>query len=809
MTDSAQIVQAQRRLNVEEASLLKTVVDRQVESAVEKYGVSQYAKMWLAGMDMPNTQSSKPSRPYSQVELVYTCVNKLIAGVAGLPPVLSTIDDRIVESGPVWDVLFNNPSLSWERFVVDSIGYYCLYGEVFWLFTDMAGLRPKEIRVIGPNQMTPITHNRLADGELLGWEFRGGGGKRVPLSLSEVHQWKAFNPDSRHRGIGPLEAAANSLNYSFASALYNASALANGAEPGLILTAPGKLDPDQVGMLRSQFDARHKGAGQAKRTAVLTGGLEASTVAMKMTDMEVAKITAMSDKKICSTWGVPPGVAGLVTEAQYSHGPAMRDFIFNTIIPLVRLFAGNITAGIVSKFYSSDSKSVELKDAAYFGGMRTLPLQRRKAYRHARQRALAGNQRLFLWFDTYQHPVVQEAKEEEAEKVLKYTEAGVPLNQIIDAHDLPYELVAHGDDWWIPMGQVPARFTLEAGLEGLTGPSLPEAEEEPEKAAPDYLCASKAQDEAHRLRIWRNWVTSWLGIEKEYTESMRIFFVRQQRQLIAKLRKALKPADDGRQTTDDGRQALSVSAGVTSEIRDTISDIIARVVFDLKSENGKLKVINHTFFSKAGELGARQAGAEILGLKADALAEFAEQVRIRPAVKRSLLISSRKITGVNATTQEMVANQLQTGLDAGEGLTELTARIKKTLGSNRQRAQSIARTQTAGAVGTGRHEGFKVAGVELKTWLTSHDENVRDSHRAAESRYAEGIALDVPFQVGGDLLMHPGDPAGSAAQIINCRCVELVKFASGGAGKAFDLTVYTRLQFYSYSDMQKAKAVKE
>ncbi len=744
-------------------------------------------------MDVSSDTQSKPSKPYSQVELVYTCVNKLIAGVAGLPPVLSTIDDKIVESGPVYDLLFDNSALSWERFVVDSIGLYALYGECFWVFTDMDGRRPKEIRVVGPKQMSPITHNRLAGGELLGWEFRSGG-QRAPFPLGEVWQWKGFNPDDLHRGIGPLQASANSLNYSFASALYNASALSNGAEPGLILSAPGKLDPDQIAMLRSQFDSRHKGAGRTKRTAVLTGGLEASTVAMKMTDMEVAEITAMSDKKICSTFGVPPGVAGLVTEAQYSHGPAMRDFIFNTIIPLARLFAGNITAGIVNKFYSAESKGVELEDAALFGGMRTLPLQRRKAYRSARQKALASKNKLFLWFDTYRHPVVQEAKEEEAEKVLKYTEAGVPLNQIIEAHDLPYEQVEHGNDWWINMGRVPARFTLEAGLEGLTGPSLPEGEGEPKatRRQTDETQDSKLKtqnSEAARLRIWRNWVISWAGIEKEYTEAMRIFFVRQQRLLTDKLQKAMAQTETGIQKTEQKNPPTS--------------EVVARVVFDLKVENGKLKVINHTFFGKAAELGARQAAAEILGLKGDALDAFAEAAKIRPAVKRSLLISSRRITNVNATTQNMVANQLRTGLDAGEGINELTARIKKTLGSNRQRAQGIARTQTAGAVSTGRHEGFKASGVELKTWLTSQDEKVRDSHRAAEARYAEGIALDVPFYVGGDLLMYPGDPVGAAAEIINCRCCELAKRT---AAKVFDLACYAALQFYSYNDMQKAKA---
>ena len=381
MTD--QMIQPER-LSPEAAGLLYAAIDRQVESAKAKYGISQYAKLWLAGYDADEFESnSKPSKPYSQIELVYTCINKLIAGVAGLPPVVSTIDERIVESGPAYDCLFNNPAITWERFVADSIGFFSLFGEVFWLFPDLTGTRPNEIMVVGPKQMKPITANRLADGDLIGWEYRTSGGARIPLSLSEVYQWRAFNPDDLHRGIGPLQAAANSMNYSFASALYNASALGNGAEPGIILSAPGKLDDDQVRLLRSQFDARHKGAGKAKRTALLTGGLEAKTVAMKMTDMEVAKITEMSDKKICSTFGVPPGVAGLVTEAQYSHGPAMRDFIFNTIIPLAGVFAGNVTQGIVSRFFGSESRSVGVKDSVSLSAYRSLPLSRRREFRSA------------------------------------------------------------------------------------------------------------------------------------------------------------------------------------------------------------------------------------------------------------------------------------------------------------------------------------------------------------------------------------------------------------------------------------------
>lgn len=749
--------------------------------------------MWLAGLDMPDDKDSKPAKPYKQVALVYICVNKLINAIAGLPLVLSTIDEKIVESGPVYDLFFNNPATSWQKFITETIGHYALTRDVFWIFLDSEGSNPKEILIVSGTQMHPLTSDGTAGGQLIGWEFRGFGGQRVRFTLDEVYQWKNFNPYDRFHGLGPATASNLNINYSFAADLYNSNALANAAEPGAILTTAGKLDEDQIRLIRNQFEARHKGSAKAKRTAVLTGGLDIKTIAMKMTDMQVAKITEMSDKKICSSFGIPPGVAGLITEAQYSHGPAMQDFIFNTVIPLATLFADELTAGILSRFSSakwlsnSDNfPAIDIKDAKFYSGLRH-SLSKNVFYRQGRHKAVAVQKKVFAWFDAGQHPVVQEHQREVAEKVLKFTEAGVMLNDIIEAHDLPYKEVPWGNDWWIPMGNVPARLTLEAGLEGITGPSLPEGqpqgEEEPEKSqllSPSIKSIDKDSDQ-QRLRLWRNWVISWAGIEREYKDAMRKFFVRQQRILLDKLKKALSE--------------LKFS---NNEIRAPSDDIIARVVFDLKIEDNKIKVINQVFFGKAVELGIRQGLVEIAGFSGDKLDELTEQIKRIPVIKGKLIISTHKITGINKTTQRLIANQLRTGLEAEEGLNELAVRVSKTLGSNRARALSIARTQTAGAIGTGRHEGLKAAGIELKSWVTSGDSNVRDAHIAAGQRYADGIPVDQPFEIDGELLMYPGDPAGSAHNIINCRCVEIARRA---AGKIFELSHYSK--FYSYSDMQK------
>ena len=55
-----------------------------------------------------------------------------------------------------------------------------------------------------------------------------------------------------------------------------------------------------------------------------------------------------------------------------------------------------------------------------------------------------------------------------------------------------------------------------------------------------------------------------------------------------------------------------------------------------------------------------------------------------------------------------------------------------------------------------------------KEWLTAVDGRERDAHRMANGQKRDPLE---PFNVGGELLMLPGDPRGSASNIINCRCV--------------------------------------
>lgn len=91
------------------------------------------------------------------------------------------------------------------------------------------------------------------------------------------------------------------------------------------------------------------------------------------------------------------------------------------------------------------------------------------------------------------------------------------------------------------------------------------------------------------------------------------------------------------------------------------------------------------------------------------------------------------------------------------------------------RGSVIARTESVNALRSGQEEAIRQA-VEVgevegefttKTWQDTGDGRTRPEHAAADG---QTVPVDQPFIVGGEQLMYPGDPAGSAANTIQCRC---------------------------------------
>lgn len=139
-------------------------------------------------------------------------------------------------------------------------------------------------------------------------------------------------------------------------------------------------------------------------------------------------------------------------------------------------------------------------------------------------------------------------------------------------------------------------------------------------------------------------------------------------------------------------------------------------------------------------------------------------------------VAGQRVIGVQGTARKTlmsVTQRLMTDKDfmvAGE---VVQARIlkKEFKKYSTYQAKRLVRTESTFAANYASMVAAKdiFAGKDLmKEWIAAMDERTRPAH--AQANMGKPIPANDKFNVGGELLMIPGDPAGSAGNVINCRC---------------------------------------
>jgi SPP1 gp7 family putative phage head morphogenesis protein len=104
----------------------------------------------------------------------------------------------------------------------------------------------------------------------------------------------------------------------------------------------------------------------------------------------------------------------------------------------------------------------------------------------------------------------------------------------------------------------------------------------------------------------------------------------------------------------------------------------------------------------------------------------------------------------------------------GEGFPKMAKRVKEAMGDKAKNVMTIARTEGHTAANQGKMASAEVAekaGVNMvKVWDSTLDSRTRSEHGSMDGQKRK---LDEKFSNG---LMYPGDPAGGAYWVINCRC---------------------------------------
>lgn len=189
-----------------------------------------------------------------------------------------------------------------------------------------------------------------------------------------------------------------------------------------------------------------------------------------------------------------------------------------------------------------------------------------------------------------------------------------------------------------------------------------------------------------------------------------------------------------------------------------------------------------TMIDAFGERILGQGKSMGLILETKDFAEFFQRLALEYIAQESI---RRRIAGVTNTTRDLIISAITKGQEAGDSVDVISKRITDLIPRmSRLRGSIIARTETHGAANFGADQAARATGLTLeKEWVASHDHRTRDfgqgdgvvdefSHRAADG---QKVAMDQPFRIPKrdgttEALMFPGDPNGSAANVINCRC---------------------------------------
>lgn len=128
---------------------------------------------------------------------------------------------------------------------------------------------------------------------------------------------------------------------------------------------------------------------------------------------------------------------------------------------------------------------------------------------------------------------------------------------------------------------------------------------------------------------------------------------------------------------------------------------------------------------------------------------------------------NKVVLPISDSTKGYILKIISKGLDEGWSIQRMTEEIEREDYLD-GRVRRILRTESNRAINYGTElAADKFEYKTQKRWIAVHDNRTRHAHLSADG---QTVNQDSEYNVGGEQLEFPGDPNGSAANTINCRC---------------------------------------
>lgn len=675
--------------------------------------------------DMPSIQGALDSSAW-----MFACAYRLAAAIATIPVRVENSRTKEEARGRKADQVRKvfrkiNPEHTYLDFIEQNVIHLTTGGEAYIEkvrngFGDVA-----ELWCWNPEMVKPVpdgSGNRLVKA----YTFSEGGKVRT-LPADDVIAMRVYNPQNRLRGQSAITPIWDDVQGDRSAARYNRRLLDRGARVGGILQPTEQdLTLEEVRRLRHQMDLVHGGADNAGKHLVLPYGVSYERDSQTNKEMDFLGGRQFARETVAGIIGVPPLVIGNFDSANYANAReqlrAFWDYVGKPL--MLRIFMACNEHWIHEEV---DENLDAVPDMAAID-------------------ALVDN--------------MTTRTENNTKAVLGTL---ITINEA--RRNLGYKPIPDGDKLLLPLNAEPvAPDKIETPEKPVPEPLQPGGDDEPDdepekdedKSAHTKASASERaiMREAHGIALDRAEAQLAKAVE-DFLRGQRSTYV-ERAKVSSDVDWIVGPAEE------DERDAFAA-----------LSPVVLRII----SDAGDLML------SRMG-MGADPKEVGVYTRKTDGPAELPELISVldRFGLNNPRVLSYMEqffLKHVHDLNQQMTAavrKSLEEGIAAGEGAGELALRLEELPGFATERAERMARTETAAAFNLGAMEAFKAARTPRKSWLSTRDgERVRVSHRRADERYsAAPIPVDEFFvleQEGKTAeVLYPADPAGPGWASINCRC---------------------------------------
>lgn len=687
---------------------------------------------------------------YMKSVIVFRCVSLIAKSCAGInwEVYKKRMGGKDVElfDHPMMKLLNRpNPMQGQSSFFESVISYYCISGNTFVESvrpktnappTELWPVRPDKMKIVPGSKGYPSKYILTAGDISRSWDVN-------PVTLqANIYHMKTFHPTNDWWGMSPLEAAMYSVDTNRAGDRWNLSLLQNSATPSGVLqmkvtdsNPTGALNDEQFLRLKNEIETEYQGSKNAGRPMLLEGGIEWKSISMSPKDMEFLKSKEVSSIDICNAFGVPPEMLGLGQKTYQNYSEARMSFYEDTVLPLMDLFKDELNNWL-SPMFGPDVYLAYDKD-----DIEALAPKREAKFNSI----MSAN---FL------------TQNEKREAAGYETKPGWDVFLIgTDLVDDPESYMTGG----LNDEQNDSQSTPPTNQDEQIGTENDDSENEQDKILQDNdeekgwksfnLLNRNEREKSSRRQNWRR-----KRLVAAFTRDLTSDF----KEMATDMASAMKGKTDARvieyallKVLDDSMPVIKKT--IQRHIKYTVEDF-GNMVFN------EAKSIWPSFETKSSR-------------KWDQWAEMYIQKR-----------TATSISQIEGTTRKQVQNTVKKYVERAVLDGDSNDQIAKDLANDfaslgKSRAQLIARTEVASASNNASLNAVKSMGIPnmTKEWVSSQDDRTRDGGQSgndADHLHMNGVVVDLDekFTVPPDADMDgPGDEAGGASQICNCRCVLVFK----------------------------------